>query len=90
MEWSELQKNKTKIIFGKWENVYKNLGKFDCFFYDPYNMEEILKFSSIDPIIIFTKESLNYNFKDFAKISFYCVIKSVYHYSYKLKILCRH
>jgi len=73
LEWSKSQKNKTKIIFGKWEDVYKTLGKFDCFFYDPYNIGGISKFSSICDNTIFTKESLYYNSKNFVKISYYCV-----------------
>lgn len=73
LEWSKSQKNKTKIIFGKWEDVYKTLGKFDCFFYDPYNIGGISKFSSMCENTIFTKESLYYNSKNFVKISYYCV-----------------
>jgi hypothetical protein len=88
VEWSKNQKNKTKIIFGKWENVYKNLGKFDCFFYDPYNIEGISKFSSMCGNIIFTKESLYYNSKNFVKISYYCVSENINSVPIKVTTLC--
>lgn len=88
LEWSKNQKNKTKIIFGKWENVYKNLGKFDCFFYDPYSIGGISKFSSMCGNLIFTKESLYYNSKDFVKISYYCVTEDIKSIPVKIKILC--
>lgn len=35
LEWAKKQKNKTRIVFGNWQDVYKSLGKFDCFFFDP-------------------------------------------------------
>jgi hypothetical protein len=88
LEWSKNQKNKTKIIFGKWEDVYKTLGKFDCFFYDPYNIGGISKFSSICNNLIFTKESLYYNSKNFVKISYYCVAKDIKSVPIKLITLC--
>ncbi len=88
LEWSKTQKNRTKIIFGKWEDVYKTLGKFDCFFYDPYNIGGISKFSSICGNIIFTKESLYYNSKDFVKLSFYCAAEDINNAPFKVKTLC--
>ena len=88
LEWSKNQKNKTKIIFGKWENVYKTLGKFDCFFYDPYNIGGISKFSSMCDNLIFTKESLYYNSKNFVKISYYCVAEYIDVIPVKVRTLC--
>ena len=88
LKWSKNQKNKTKIIFGKWEDVYKTLGKFDCFFYDPYNIEEISKFSSMCGNLIFTKESLYYNSKNFVKISYYCVAEYIDVIPVKVRTLC--
>jgi hypothetical protein len=88
LDWSKKQKNKTKIIFGKWEDVYKTLGKFDCFFYDPYNIEKISKFSSMCSCIIFIKESLFYNSKDFIKMSYYCVSKNIKNMPSMVKTLC--
>jgi hypothetical protein len=88
LEWSKKQKNKTKIIFGKWEVVYKNLEKFDCFFYDPYNIKAISKFSSMDSNTIFIKESLYYNSKDFVKISYYCVSEDISFIPIQVNTLC--
>jgi hypothetical protein len=88
LKWSKKQKNKTKIIFGKWEDIYKNLGKFDCFFYDPYIIEGMSKFSSMCGNVIFTRESLYYNSKDFVKISFYCAMENMNGIAFKIKTLC--
>jgi hypothetical protein len=89
LEWSKTKKNKTKIIFGKWEDIYKTLGKFDCFFYDPHPFaEEISKFGSTCGNIIFIRESLNYNSKDFVKISSYCAAKDMNNAPFKIKTLC--
>ena len=88
LEWSKNQKNKIKIIFGKWEDVYKTLGKFDCFFYDPYNIGGISKFSSMCVNLIFTKESLYYNSKNFVKISYYCVAEDINTIPVKVRTLC--
>lgn len=86
VEWSKNQKNKTNIVFGKWEDVYKNLGKFDCFFYDPYNIDGIKNFSSMCSNIIFSRETLKYNSRDCANISFYCVGDDNYALSFQCKI----
>jgi hypothetical protein len=91
LEWGKTQKNKTKIIFGKWEDVYKNLGKFDCFFYDPHPFaEKIPKFGSTDPTLIFIRESLNYHSKDFVKISsYFCSIPmGINQILYQIRTLC--
>lgn len=88
LEWSKKQKNKTKIIFGKWEDVYKTLGKFDCFFYDPYDIGGMSKFSSICSSLIFTKESLYYNSKNFVKISYYCVAENIKSVRSNVRTLC--
>lgn len=36
LEWAKKQKHKTEIVFGEWQSVYKTLGNFDCFFFDPH------------------------------------------------------
>lgn len=88
LKWSKTQKNKTKIIFGKWEDVYKNLAKFDCFFYDTYDIERVSKFGLTCSTTAFIKESLHYNSKDFVKISFYCVTNDTNIMPVKVKTLC--
>lgn len=79
LEWKKQYNHPINIIFGRWENVYKTLPKYDCVFFDDYDIKtlELCKLNPKTPcrnIDFFNK--IKYNLKDYFKFSFYCATNS--------------
>lgn len=79
LEWKKQYNHQINIIFDRWENVYKTLPKYDCAFFDDYDIETInlcnvnlfIPCRNIDFI-----NKIKYNLKNHFKFSFYCAINS--------------
>ena len=77
LEWKKQYNHPINVIFDKWENIYKILPKFDCIFFDDYDIESI-KLSKLNPKfqcrnINFVKK-IRSNLKNYIRFSFYCAI----------------
>jgi hypothetical protein len=77
LKWKENYNHTINIIFEKWENIYQTLPKFDCIFFDDYDIEtlELCKVEISTPCrnIDFIKKIKN-NLKDYSRFSFYCAL----------------
>jgi guanidinoacetate N-methyltransferase len=75
LRWKEKYNHKINIIHDRWENVYKSLPKFDCLFFDDYDIKtlELCKIDNSIPCrnIEFIDKIKN-NLKPTTKFSFYC------------------
>jgi len=74
------------IIFGRWEEVYETLSKFDCMFFDDYDIKtlELCKLDSTTPCrnIDFIVKLKNH-LKKHTKFSFYCATNKEQMQKYK-------
>ncbi len=77
LKWKENYNHTINIIFEKWENIYQTLPKFDCIFFDDYDIETLelckVDFSTPCRNIDFVKKMKN-NLKDYSRFSFYCAL----------------
>lgn len=69
-EWVKTTKRKTSVVEGYWQDVLKNLGKFDCVFFDDspnskYPDKENNRFQE------FLKQIINH-VKPFTRLTWYC------------------
>lgn len=75
--WKEKYNNSINIIFDRWENVYYKLPKFDCIFFDDYDIKT-LELYKTNPSIscrnINFIERIKNNLKNHTKFSFYCAV----------------
>lgn len=86
LEWKKNYNHKINIIFGRWEEVYQKLPKFDCIFFDDFDIKT-LELCKLDPTtpcrnIDFIIKLKN-NFKNYTKFSFYCAINKEEIQNYK-------
>lgn len=79
LEWKKQYNHPINIIFGRWENVYKILPKYDCAFFDDYDIKT-LELCKINPETecrnIDFIDKIKYNLKNYFKFSFYCATNS--------------
>jgi len=77
LEWKKQYNHSINIIFGRWEDFYKILPKYDCAFFDDFDIKtlELCKIGQDLPCrnIDFIKKLKN-NLKNYFKFSFYCAI----------------
>jgi len=77
LKWKKNYNHSINIIFGRWEEVYETLPKFDCMFFDDFDIKT-LELCKLDPntpcrnIDFIVK--LKNNLKNHTKFSFYCAI----------------
>jgi hypothetical protein len=78
LRWKKQYNHKIDIVFGRWENVYPKLKKFDCVFFDDYDIESVNK-SKEDPNFldrnIFFFTTITEKLKSKSKFSFYCALE---------------
>lgn len=88
LKWKENYNHTINIIFEKWENIYQTLPKFDCIFFDDYDIEtlELCKVDHSIPCrnIDFVKKMEN-NLKDYSRFSFYCALNKKNIKNYEIK-----
>lgn len=79
LEWKKQYNHPINIIFEKWENVYYKLPKFDCVFFDDYDIKTLelckINSSTICRNIVFLQKIKNH-LKNYSKFSFYCAVNS--------------
>lgn len=77
INWKEKYNHPINIIFGKWEEVFHKLSKFDCIFFDDYDIKtlENCKMDHAMPCrnADFIRQMVK-NLKKYSKFSFYCAI----------------
>lgn len=77
LKWKENYNHPINVVFGRWENFYYRLPKFDCVFFDDYDVKtvELCKINKKIPCrnITFFNRIKN-NLKNYFKYSFYCAL----------------
>jgi len=77
LEWKKQYNHPINIIFGRWEDIYKILPKFDCIFFDDYDIKH-LELCKINPNIpcrnICFLNEIKSNLKNYVRFSFYCAV----------------
>jgi len=79
LKWKEKYNHPINVVFGRWEDMYKTLPKFDCLFFDDYDINNIKLYknsSSVRCRNINFIETIKNNLKEYVKFSFYCAINS--------------
>lgn len=75
--WKKKYNHTINVIHDRWENIYHSLPKFDCIFFDDFDIKT-LELCKKDPYTpcrnINFIEKIKNNLKKYSKFSFYCAI----------------
>jgi len=86
LEWKKNYNHTINIIFGRWEEVYEILSKFDCMFFDDFDIKT-LELCKLDPTVpcrnIDFILKLKNHLKNYTKFSFYCATNKEQMQKYK-------